>query len=813
MKFLSKISAWALLVPFCLGGMTACSDDEPTPGPQGTLSVSIGEVTYDAVTFTITSTEEPAPTMYAFMAVPKGTTTNADDVFDNGTRQSAEKSTFTLKALDEDIEYTLYVVSMSAAGLSGPATADFTTTINQWGPETPRSMGVQINKVTETGANFTYLLGKEATLGMVAVWPRVVLENYLFDTHKQDETGTLTDEEIISSLLIDMNYGKFVSGNETVNWEEALWPDADYTVLTLGMIDEQTPGDVQRTEFTTKAFPLIGTPSVEVTVEDKNFMKAWFHYQISDDTFTYLRFITKKSEIDEYLKHFSEEDLREFVRFSDPMWQFVDQTFSQTESFNFGWEAAEQWFTALAVATDRNMSIAKELSRADVQLDEEPIGTEPATYQCHPFNISATTADIHFDFDDNCSMAWFRVIPPSTYQSELATWGELTYSRILSEEGWCYYRDGKNPTAESPIANNDDIWMDLSPDTDYVIVATAVNWDGLLSGVTASEPFRTKPMTYEHSTAQVSIEMDRIDRYSARAIYRSNDQTRVLYHAILEANDAVVNSSDAAIISYLYSEGNRWSMVHPELSTEWDPEVQAITWTWTEMTPDMEYIYLYCAEDVEGAVTALARTSFRTLPVVSGPNPDVTISVYDITPTTFKFDIEMNADVRDYLYLTIEEELLNYDPDYGTQEELEEAVYNYVLTEGMKEYVSQSGVEVTGLNPDRNYYTGVIAYGSGTNEKFRYMKFSTPAIQYDAVMRNQTFTLDPLRIHALPGGRTLGWETRREANRKAAAERRPVKEGTSTQVKDGKNSMDVLLQQGYTPISLKNAHKSMTKWR
>ena len=55
------------------------------------------------------------------------------------------------------------------------ASADFTTPANEWGPATARSMGVQINKVTETGVNVTYMLGKEATLGMVAVWPRVCL--------------------------------------------------------------------------------------------------------------------------------------------------------------------------------------------------------------------------------------------------------------------------------------------------------------------------------------------------------------------------------------------------------------------------------------------------------------------------------------------------------------------------------------------------------------------------------------------------------------------------------------------------------------
>lgn len=812
MKFIAKISALALLATACLGGMTACGEDEPAPGPGGgTLSIQIGETTYDSVTFTLTSTEEPAPTMFAYLAVPQGTTISADDVFDDGVRQSAQSNTFTLKALNEDTAYTLYAVSMSSAGLSGPVTADFVTPLNEWGPETERSMGVQINKVSETGVNITYMLGKEATLGLVAVWPRVVLENYMYETLKLDETGTLTDKDIVASLLLDEGYGQFVSGDETVDWNEKLWPDADYVVMTLGMIDEQTPGDAQLTHFTTKALPLIGNPDIELSVVDKDYMQAWFHYEVSDDIFTFLRYITLKSEIDEYIAHFGEEDLREFVRFSDPMWEYFDQSTTKTEAFNFGWDQGGNWFTLLAVAADRNMSIAKKLARVDVQLEEEPIGTEPATYDCHAYNIAATNCDIHFDAHDNCYKIFFRVIPPSAYQDELERWGELMYARILTEEGWTYFREGNTP--QDPIANNDDIWMDLSPNSEYVIVATAVNWDGLLSGVTASEPFRTKPMTYENSSAEVSIEMDKIGKYSARAIYRANDQSRVLYHVILEA-DAVASlagNSDDQIVDYLLNEGNRWSLVNQEKSTEWDPALQGETWTWHEMKADTEYVYLYCAEDVNGAVTSLRRTSFQTLPVVSGPNPDVSISIYDITPTSFVFDIIMNDNVRDYRYLTIEEGLLNYDPEIGTQEDLEQAIYSYVQTEGLVGYDSQQGVLVDRINPDKKYYTGVIAYGSGTAERFRYMAFSTPPLDYNAAIRS-TYSLDPMRIYPLPGGEARGWDARREANLKAV-DRSDIKEGTLSKVKDGKNSTDVLLQEGYTPISLKNAHKSMTKWR
>ena len=346
MKFLTKFSALALLATAVLGGMTACSDDDPDPkGQTGTLSIQIGETTYDSVTFTLSSSEQPAPTMYAYLAAAQGTTMTADQVFDQGTRQSATSGTFTLKALDEDSAYTLYAVSMGEAGLSAVASADFTTPANEWGPATARSMGVQINKVTETGVNVTYMLGKEATLGMVAVWPRVVLENYVYETLKLDESGTLTEGDIVVGLLVDTGYGQFVSGDETLNWGEELWPDADYVFMTVGMIDEDTPGDAQLTHFTTKAFPLQGDPTVEISVTDKNYMKAYFHYEINKDVYTYLRFVTTKSEIDEYIAHFGEEDLREFVRFSDPMWEYIDQTQSKTESINFGWEAGGQWFT------------------------------------------------------------------------------------------------------------------------------------------------------------------------------------------------------------------------------------------------------------------------------------------------------------------------------------------------------------------------------------------------------------------------------------------------------------------------------------
>ena len=54
MKFLTKFSALALLATAVLGGMTACSDDDPDPkGQTGTLSIQIGETTYDSVTISL----------------------------------------------------------------------------------------------------------------------------------------------------------------------------------------------------------------------------------------------------------------------------------------------------------------------------------------------------------------------------------------------------------------------------------------------------------------------------------------------------------------------------------------------------------------------------------------------------------------------------------------------------------------------------------------------------------------------------------------------------------------------------------------
>ena len=139
-------------------------------------------------------------------------------------------------------------------------------------------------------------------------------------------------------------------------------------------------------------------------------------------------------------------------------------------------------------------------------------------------------------------------------------------------------------------------------------------------------------------------------------------------------------------------------------------------------------------------------------------------------------------------------------------------MYDYVLQQGLKGTSSKRNEVLTKLNPGKNYYTGAIAYGSGTAEKFRYEKFTTLPRERNAVMRNMTLTLDPTRIYALPGGAARDWDALRQNNLKAV-DRSGAKEGTLSQVEDGKNSMDVLLQEGYTPISLKNAYKSMTKWR
>ncbi|MEG1983450.1 MAG: hypothetical protein RR037_06950, partial [Alistipes sp.] len=733
MKIYFKVLQFLMLFAGLALGTTSCSDD-PTPEveskPTG-VTITITSTTYAVVSFTLAADKT---TLFAYKVAPKGTSMTAQQVFDEGTKCAPQAEAYSVTKLVQDTEYTLFAISMGQNGMSDVAKVDFRTIADSGAPATAKSIGIRFTEITQNSLKYSLQRGSEVTGGYLTIMPTITLTNYV---DEQVKTGATRDDVMID-MLMNLGYGLAVDGTESeAEWkQQTLVPDASYTVMLLGMMDKTTPGDLATVDFRTLSFELKGNPTVTLTTDYVNYMSACFRYTLNKDAYGYMRFVADKSEIDGYLTNHSEDDLREFVRHTDFLFEQTYQKATDmekdangnptvSESFSFGWDLSGHEYTALAVACDNQLSVSRtqKLARVDVTLTEKPVGDD-VVYDCYASSVSATAARIHADFSPETRSVFYAVLPADSYEATIAgNGGDIIYGRILWEEGWGIGRTGSNPT--DPIFHND--WpMKLAQNSTYVIVSTAVGYNGLINEkLLISKPFTTKTRVFGDSDATVKVSADRIGKYGARGIFQvPKDNVVWLYNVCLEGNDPGNSSSDDAMIQYLISgECNEW-IWEGEGSSDWSPELQAETYGYTLMNPNSNYTIYACAEDEHGHITSLARSSFTTLPETVGPNPKITtMNVYDITSTSCKMDIIVNDNVNKIQYILVWEDLLDYDPATGTEEQLSKAVYDFVVSQGVTSQESIVGASAADITPKNGvFYLGAIAYGTEGHEDYKYMK-------------------------------------------------------------------------------------------
>lgn len=744
MKMISKFMMFLATITLG-GGITSCNDDPTTTGANGdSVVIKLNEVSYSAVTFTLSA--KNAPTLFAYeVALKTDAERTAQQVFDSGIKIAPSDKDIVVRDLVQRTEYVLYAVSMGTNGLSSLTKVDFKTTSDSGAPATASALGIRFNKISQKEMNYTLQRGADVVSGFVCVWPTIILKNYL-DEVRIESGGAISDNDAIKSVLMDLGYGMSVDGTEAgVSWTQwPLIPEAEYTVMMVGMLDATTAGDVSTVDFKTLPYEqLLGDPTVTLTTDYINHTSVKYRYTLNADAYGFMRYVGIPSMIDDFIAVYGEDQLREWVRHTDNLFEQIYQTKhtmekdengnpAKSENFFLGWEAAGAPVVALAVACDDNLSVSKRVARLDVVLTAKPEG-DPAVYTVSGIEPTATTAKIHFDFSPNCHHAYYNVLPANSYKATIAAeGGELAYARKLDLEGNGIGRDGaQRPT--DPIYNNDWYWTNLSPEGSYVIVSTAVSYDGLLNEtLLISDPFTTKPLVYGGSTVtNISAEFDEIGKYSARGVIKVPDNNIALfYNAIFEKSDPINDLSDAEIRQTVLDYGDIWLWLQ-EKSPDYDPKQKAEVWTWSQFEANTEYVFYYCAEDNDGHITNLGRTTFTTLPATTGPNPDATLSAHNITATSCLFDIIVNDDVHKFRYLAIQDEVLDYNPATDTQKQLEDAIYDMVIGDlGMDARESKRNMELVSTTPNSTWYLGVIAYGTSDGsskeeiETFKYLKIT-----------------------------------------------------------------------------------------
>lgn len=779
--------------------LTSCKKDKTENLSDAKIEINIVSASDGNITFGLSCDSETAPTLYAFIAGDKGSKMSASDIYEKGTK-STPKPQYSISGLDMNKEYTLHVTAQVGDKLSTPASIDFKA--SEFAAESDNAIAVRIDSKTHNSLTYSLVSGKNVVSGIMTVLPKAWLNNYYYE----NEAEGFTKEDLVTDLLLG-GYGLEVVGEEKMaKWTGTeILPNADYSILIQAILADEAIGDVTIYDFSSDEMAVIGDPTLKIEISDKDYMNAYFKYTINKDSYGYTRFITDKSEIDEYLKTFSEDDLREFLRFIDGTWRELGQSWemmnpstdggqtkTKDESINFGLDKGGLEFSALGVAFDENLSVSKKYTRLDGVLKEKPVGTPKAEFTMSMINPSATSIQVHSEFEETCARAYCRVVPSSQVDQFLENQAETAIQ--LWYDGWVISREKLDPS--SPISNQDDLMMDLTPETEYVLIATGINFQGVINEeIYVSDPITTKPMTYEGSEANIKISLVEAGKTQATLLYQGNDKTVSYYHAILEKNMPILSASEEEIRTYLLEKGNIWGW-YGDKDPDWDASLEGMTWTWTSMDPGVDYVAIVCAQDTEGRISSVNRTAFSTKPLTPGKNPDVTFSIYDVTSNSFKYDMVLNDDVHHVKYMIVEDELVGLDEN-STEDQIKETLYENLEVGGTDSYESIKGVEVNKLPEGSCHYICAIAYGEGDIEKFKYDKIQL-------VDPSAAPGKGSINAKKLEGGEEKSFSAKKEQNR-LIEEKEPAREKGVIYVSSQEEAISKLKEMGYTPISLKDA--------
>lgn len=765
--------------------VVGCSDDkDPVPPVDGPyvqidlVSVSAREVSVAFIP------REVNPSMYAYQVMKADEAPenmNGSDVFKNGVQAPVSSSAIVIADLTPGTKYRIFAVAMSENGVTRANSADFETSPAT--EATPDGIGIEVTSLSDRGISYKLSKGANVTAGRVLLYAKVQIDNRIEDmiAEGQNSGAEITRDEALYDIVTNdlVHLTTRIQGDEAIDYAGLIMPDLDYYIITLGLtgdaeeFTEKTPGDLSMLTVHTLASTL--DPAVEVRLEAAkcNFRQGNWKVWISGATYGYMRFITNKSEIDTYYQRgHTDQDLSDFVRTVDYLMLMqcrsadnivglevdaTDNSATRYETVNFdlinGAPGAE--LSCIVVAVDENYMSDRTMKRVDVTLPPKPDHCE-AAMEIKVKEVSATAVRLDFEFNDDCATCYYNYYPAGTFEREYK--GDAENQVLLARE-LASVGDGAtrvSGTPESPInPMYYEPWhnADLSPDTEYEIIATCRDFGGLIQeNLWVSEPFRTKPLVNGGSKYKFKLEAFNIGR-DRFGVYGGIDPECIEgtdldpNWALCRANVSVRLASASAPSNGSAVGGDIWYWVQEYGGTSWKTNLPgfkygADSYFWVQFfEPDTEYVVYASAEDRDGHMLDVVSLPVKTLPKTLGPNPKATCTISNVEYNNFDYSITVNdqTDYGKFVCVSQDSGWFTYDPESSDPVKSSEETLIDDLTfliengQGMNMSGLSFATNVTnGVKPEQLWYVAAIAYGSINPETkqpyshFAYTKATTP---------------------------------------------------------------------------------------
>lgn len=462
-------------------------------------------------------------------------------------------------------------------------------------------------------------------------------------------------------------------------------PDCDFIIAVVASTDQQISSSNQE-ELTlchvhTTSKPLVGDPQCEIEVNTGYRKFAVNHIPNSDAAGVYF-FGYYTSEIDEYIDTFGDTLFRDFIRTrvtapsssSDPEGLFYTVDYGQAAD-------ASILSTTCVVAVDANLTPQEAYTRSDFTLrempDEEEQPEPELSISVNHDRVAAAYFEFDVTFSKECQTIFYRFYNQEQKEA-LENGSSLDRKReaidLVNNGGYGWHNpnfawdknggeEGKGAATGSGATVQLEAFGGLMPGETYYIGYTGRNGFGSLSEVAFSEAIvmdeRNLVSPDNCQVKDLKLWLDNPGRSSFKMNLTYDPATvSAVYFQYMTPDFNPGFWTDAS--------WEQWTdyMFNPEKYKDEKKEYAPIFNAWqtvpsgndpfvfTGMTPDTEYTIYLCAEDFDGNVSPMQFATIRTVPIQSGPDPTVNMSLVPSEHYPYDWTVmyTIDHDVEYFLY-------------------------------------------------------------------------------------------------------------------------------------------------------------------
>lgn len=465
-------------------------------------------------------------------------------------------------------------------------------------------------------------------------------------------------------------------------------PDCEYVIAAVGCFDSEgtDQGDLTLCYVRTPYKNLIGTPAVGMDIIT-SYTAMQVTYLPNDDCKYFYQWVSNESDLQPYIDAYGDKMYIDFMRNAvyDPTSR--EDLEAHTYYINFGLSAsADVPLMATAVGLDKNYTPSEEFQSEVFSLMKRPEESEDAYSKItvDKDHIGASVFWLDVEMGANCSAAVMKVMSKEQAESlkELDEAAQAAQAEFIYQDGWGFGNVNYKYNRETDELfgsgySMSEPWVTCEPDTEYVIVWTAMNQYKQLAPLQFSEVIKTKSIEKNNPAASKENAVLNLSHTGVQQVHieftYDFDKTAKIHFQYIEGfgGDGVSvptqESTREELLAFLYSDGDAEMGAYS--ANHWWTEPHGKD-KWTDiLDPNTTYTIAYVAEDWDGVLGEVRFASTKTEALQGGDNPMASISGQHTAAGVPYFLFEMGQDAMQLYYLVSNDPALNF-KDLGNKNKL-----------------------------------------------------------------------------------------------------------------------------------------------